>query len=117
MRKDESFPKLLRTTDEKVLCNGEVVRMNQVLICYKLILQEANLELGVVDLMNLRARIERHYGQEVEFYKVPEKHTVFVCISKLCGGQLYNTSSFDNVLRCAKLIREEIKGMQNSFEN
>ena len=80
--------------------------MNQIVACYKTILQEANLELKGCRSDNLRARTERQYGRDIGFYKVPKKHTVFVYSSNVLSGQLHITSSSEDLARNAKFIRE-----------
>ena len=67
--------------------------MTQIVAFYKTIFLEANFELEGRRSDNLRARIERHYGQDMEFYKVRRKHTIFVCSSSVLGGQLNITPS------------------------
>ena len=117
MKRNECFEKLCQTINEQIIIDGEVIRMTQIVACYKTILHKANLELEGCRSDNLRARIERLYGQHIEFYKVPKKHTVFVYSSNVLGGQLHITPSPENLGRNAKFIRDEIKNMKSPFEN
>ena len=74
--------------------------------CDKTILQEANLELECCRSDNLRARIERQDDQDIEFYKGPNKHTIFVYSSNVLSGKLHITPSSENLARNAKFVRE-----------
>ena len=91
--------------------------MTQIVAFYKTILQEANFELEGCKPDNLQARIECQYAQDIAFYKVPKKHTVFVYSSSVLGGQLHITPSHENLARNANFIRDEIKNMKSPFEN
>ena len=117
VKRNECFEKLCRFINEKIINDGEVIRTTQIVAFYKTILQEANFELEGCRSDNLRPRIERQYGQDIEFYKVPNKHTVFVYSSSVLGGQLHITPSPENLARNAKFIRDEIKNMKSPFEN
>ena len=117
MKRNKCFEKLCQTINEKMINDGKVIRMTQIVACYKTILQEVNLELEGCRSDNLRARIERQCGQEIEFYKVPKKHTVFVYSCNVLGVKLHIAASSENLARNANFIREEIKNMKSPFEN
>ena len=108
---------LCQFIDEKIINDGEVIRMTQIAVFYKTILQEANFELEGCRSDNLRARIEGQYRQDIEFYKVAKKHTVFAYSFRVLGGQLHLTPSPENLARNAKFIRGEIKSMKSPFES
>ena len=117
VERNECFEALRQFINEKIINDGEVIRMTQIVAFYKTILQEANFELEGCRSDNVRTRIERQYGQEIEFYKVPKKHTVFVNSSSVLGGQLHITPSPENLARNAKFIRDKIKNMKSPFGN
>ena len=117
VKRNECFEKLCQTIREKIINDGEVIRTTQIVACYKTILQEANLELEGCRSDNLGAKIERQYGQNIEFYKVPKKHTVFVYSSNVLGRLLHIPPSSGNLARNAKFITEEIKNIKSPFEN
>ena len=68
----KNYAKLLTKIYIYIYMYGEVIRMTQIVTCYKTILHEANLELEGCRSHNIRAKIERQYGLDIEFYKVPK---------------------------------------------